>query len=215
MPLTLKEKHTWFIGDVLFHCFVLCRIVSRHGWNNTIFVWALGIIIVHAILYYPITKVYVGRPIVPLNFVKTMEAVGWLENFIVAHLISTYLKLDIALYCAISFGLLTLFCWLMLLRPVASDLGIHYASSTLLMTMTIRDYGLNNAMAWASGILCIVLVVICLVAEMVTMPVLEPPAIESPAIVPLAIVWAMRWICLQLHRLMLLLLCGRLHFQPA
>ncbi|KAK4732674.1 hypothetical protein R3W88_025662 [Solanum pinnatisectum] len=145
-------------------------------------------------------KVYVGRPIVPPNFVKAMEAVGWLGNFIVSHLISTYLKLDTALYCTISFGLLTFFCWFMLLRPVASDLGIHYASSTLLMTMTIRDYGLNNAMTWASGILCVVLVVIRLVAEMVAVSVLQPPAIGPPAIEPSA-----GWIRMQLGRLTFLM----------
>ncbi|KAH0705379.1 hypothetical protein KY290_010073 [Solanum tuberosum] len=52
-----------------------------------------------------------------------MEAFGWLGNFIVAHMISTYLTLDTALYLAIFFGLITFFCWLMLLRPVASDWG--------------------------------------------------------------------------------------------
>uniref|UniRef100_A0A0V0H5G6 Putative ovule protein n=1 Tax=Solanum chacoense TaxID=4108 RepID=A0A0V0H5G6_SOLCH len=107
-------------------------------------------------------KIYVGRPIVLPNFVRAMQAVGWLGT---------------ALYFAILFGLLTFFCWLMLLRPVASNLGIHYASSTQLMTMNIRDYGLNHV--WALGFVCVVLVVIRLVAEMVAVPVLPQPAIEE------------------------------------
>ncbi|WMV48096.1 hypothetical protein MTR67_041481 [Solanum verrucosum] len=67
----------------------------------------------------------------------------------------------------------------MLLRPVGSDLEIHYASSTLLMTMGIRDYGLNHVRTWASGFVCVVLVVIRLVARMVAVPVLPQPAIEE------------------------------------
>ncbi|KAG5588271.1 hypothetical protein H5410_048705 [Solanum commersonii] len=165
MPLTRKEKVVWFLAALLFHGIVAFCIFKRHGFSNTISGWRLGIIIFHlSVFYVPIMKIYVGLPIVLPNFVRAMEAVGWLGT---------------ALYFAILFGLLTFFCWLMLLRPVASDLGIHYASSTLPMTMSIRDYGLNHVRTWASGFVCVVLVVIRLVAEMVAVPVLPQPAIEE------------------------------------
>ncbi|KAH0640485.1 hypothetical protein KY285_037071 [Solanum tuberosum] len=159
-------------------------------------VWFLTALLFHGIVAFCIFKRH--------GFSNTISGwglgiIGLLGNFIVAHLISTYLKLDTALYFAILFGLLTFFCWLMLLRPVASDLGIHYASSTQLMTMSIRDYGLNHVTTWALGFVCVVLVVIRLVAGMVAVPVLPQPAVE-PEIEEAP----RRLICLRWRGLMLL-----------
>ncbi|WMV48140.1 hypothetical protein MTR67_041525 [Solanum verrucosum] len=100
MPLTREEKVRWFIAAFVFHIIVAFCIFMRHGLNITISGWVLGII---------------------LHLSVAMEALGWLGNFIVAHMISTYLTLDTVLYLAISFGLIIFFCWLRLLRPVASD----------------------------------------------------------------------------------------------
>ncbi|KAH0640529.1 hypothetical protein KY285_037115 [Solanum tuberosum] len=174
MPLSANEKFVWLVGAFAFHSVTAICIYLRER-SVAILAWLGLIVLLHGIVHMPITHIYDGNRIIPPNLVRFLEALGWLGLGISSHFIS-YLTLDTKLYLALCFGLTGIFCWLMLFRPMATDWGLHYAVSSLLINMTIRDYGFNHSKTYIAIVLSIILVLIRLVADALAV---EPPPVEE------------------------------------
>lgn len=139
MPASYIEKIVWQVVAVLFHFATACFVMIR---GETVIMllslaWVAFSPLVHLYAFLS-TRRHGDEQIRRPNLVRLVDFLGWIVLWVTSHFLSKP-KLDTMLYAGLMCGMSGLLCILMAFRPIATDGGVHYIVSHLIMNMSVRD----------------------------------------------------------------------------